>query len=351
MTISKTTAALLLLFLAGAAGAQQYQDGYQADGYTYRQGYWWWGNSAYTRAQTYKSAYWYCGRYYPAINYWTYTYSHEYKVPIDYKDPGWRGKLLDAAKQKLAQDAKILENALEQQYYMQAVKEFGLQGALKDYGLQGPYSYSNLTSTQVYGGGGTTLYQSTGVSYNTLAQVYGDNNVAALFQQYGRLTENAQNLGGKATSDFAALIGQEQQGRSKVAELLAKAEAVKQAFKALENSSATLLQQKTVIQTMPYADGGGSGQASGGNGKALADLFEQSASNRCASCHNPQNKKGGFNVYDFRKLDPDYQAKVVERITTSDEAKRMPRLEDGRAGPRVPSEEIQAWVSQMGKAK
>jgi hypothetical protein len=335
--VTRLISILCLFAIVGAASAD-YTLG--SDGYYYQ------GGQAYTRSPY---SYYYCGRYYTAYSYTPY-YPPAAPKKVTYTDPDWRTKLLDLAAERDKAELKVRQGVFEQQYFLQAVKELGLNGnfRIEGYGQAPPYQPSGPSYVQSHVGyqAGSTVYGM--ATYNTLAQVYGQESVGQLLQTYARLTENQQNLGGRATQDMAQLIGQEGTYRNKVAEILAKGEAVRQMLKALEEQSATL---KTQVQVPVPLNGQPDPvqqpqQAPQSN---LRKLFEESASKRCLSCHSGQKKEGGFDVTEFAALGFERQMKVIERMTTTNTDKLMPRSPQGGPGERVPQLELQAWMSQMAQ--
>jgi hypothetical protein len=332
--VTRLLSILCLLTILGAASAD-YTLG--NDGYYYQ------GSQAYTRSPY---SYYYCGRYYTAYTYTPY-YPPVQAAPkkVTYTDPDWRTKLLDLAAERDKAELKVRQGVFEQQYFLQAVKELGLGGnfRIEGYGQAPPYQPSAPTYQVGYQAGSTVYGMAT---YNTLAQVYGQESVGQLLQTYARLTENQQNLGGRATQDMAQLIGQEGTYRNKVAEILAKGEAVRQMLKALEEQSATL---KTQVQVPTPLDGNPTFNTQQVPQSNLRKLFEESASNRCLSCHSGQKKEGGFDVTEFAALPFDRQMKVIDRMTTTNTDKLMPRSPQGGPGERVPQAELQAWMSQMAQ--
>lgn len=334
--MTRLISALCLLALVGAASAD-YTLG--SDGYYYQ------GGQAYTRSPY---SYYYCGRYYTAYTYTPY-YPPAAPKKVSYTDPDWRTKLLDLAAERDKAELKVRQGVFEQQYFLQAVKELGLGGnfRIEGYGQAPPYQPSGPSYVQSGYQAGSTVYGM--ATYNTLAQVYGQESVGQLLQTYARLTENQQNLGGRATQDMAQLIGQEGTYRNKVAEILAKGEAVRQMLKALEDQSATLKTQVQLPVPLNGQPNAGQKEYPQQQQSNLRQLFEESASKRCLSCHSGQKKEGGFDVTEFAAMPFQQQMRVIERMTTANNDKLMPRSPQGGPGERVPQAELQAWMSQMAQ--
>lgn len=344
--------AMLALAIGSAYATGPYTNGQVHNGYHYHNGYWYWnnGNSAYSRVlRTYPACY-VNGCYQQAYSQYAYTYSHEYVAPYvapvaklpAYTDPGWRTKVLDLHLARIQFEEKRALGLLEQAYYMQAIK--GL--SFENYAQPAPYSYPGTyqLSTVVQG---SSQYGYQGASYNSLSSFYGTTDANALYQQALRLAENAQNLGSKATSEFGSLLAQEGGNRAKVAEILAKNEAFKEYLRSLKDD-------RTITKTFTFKVGpGANGQPEvqrvepgdkDGLVKAARQAWEASASAKCFACHGENGKKeGGFDVQTYPTMDLAAKAKVIDRLTTDNQDKQMPRLPGGKAGTRLTDVEINVW--------
>lgn len=298
-----------------------------ADDYVFRNGYYYYGHGtdAYTRTLVQAPGYYYCGRYYPGASYYQYQLA-PYKAPLTSADPHWRIKMLDIADKKL-----------EQAYFIEAAKVLGLEGAIS----QGTQTYYGQGQSQSYTSTGNTAY-----GYQTkYLDLYGST-PSQEFQQYARLSETlingATGIAAQFGQDAAKLSEIEGANRAKIAQILAERDYML-ALNAAVKGGTTKLETKTY----QFKTGTPQPQA---QPKDLRGLFEQSATNRCLSCHSGNKKEGGFDVTQFPAMNAQQQMKVIERMTTSDEARRMPRTPAGAAGPRVPTEEVQAWYSQIDQS-
>lgn len=359
--------ALLALFLLGvqALPATSHPGSYtNSDGYWVYpgDGYYWHGNTAYTRTWLTTPGYYAYGRYYAGTGYWQYAYHHTYTAPayvapaVAYTDPGWRSRLLDLAAQRDKAEAQIRKGAFEQAYFKEAVGVLGLQGNFRweGYGAAPPYlasggapalGYGNLNLSSA-GVNGNTLY---GYSYNSIANLYGSNDLATLYQQANRLAENAQKLGGQATTDFGALVSQEGGNRARVAEILARSQAAREVLQSLEQPSGKVETRTFSFKTVQGADGqmrlervpeGAVAPAA----LEVAKAWERSAT-QCLGCHSGNKKDGGFDVTTYRALAAEQKLAVIGRLTTSDPSKRMPRSADGK-GVALPLAEVALWLQQ-----
>ncbi len=334
---------LLLLIISTTTSANEY---------TYRDGFYWNGSKAYSRQLYQYPGYWSYGVYYPGAYYYQYTevpVATEYKTKtVTYNDPGWRSKLLDIAAQRDKFEGEIRKNAHEQAYFMDAVKGLGLTGNFRwnGYGevppsVAGGYSYGGQGYISTYGANASTKY---GYSYNSLSQLYGDGDLNQLYQAASQLAHNAQKLGGEATGQFSALAGQEGANRARVAEILAKGQMAQQILQALETAPSGVTKgfsfkfnekgvfEKTEAGVPPKVKG------------ELSDQFATVAKNRCASCHNSIDKKGGFDVYDYPTLSTEDKQKVWLRLVTENETLMMPKAVDGGPGKRLTPDEFRAFL-------
>ena len=355
---------LILIVLLAATGITAASGGYlNSDGYWQYSGdpYYWYGNNAYVRTLVNGTGYYSCGVYYPGASYYRYTYHHTYTAPVQlsYTDPGWRSKLLDIAAARDKAEASIRKAAFEQAYFKDAVQALGLTGNFRwdGYGIAPPYVYPSVVPYAGYGSlqlstagvNGSTVY---GQTYNSIASVYGDANLSQLYQQASRLAENAQSLAGQATGDFGKLVGQEGSNRAKVAEILARSQAAMEFLKSLEQPGSKFESREFRFKVVPGTNGGMQIQKLDPTAPQAPVMpqvndtkaLEQSAL-KCISCHGPDKKDGGFDVRTYLTLSPADKVKVVQRLLTTDESKRMPRVPGGGVGPKMSMDEIRLWIN------
>lgn len=366
----------LLLVMGTFAAAQHssvsYYDGYRQGGFTYHVNfrgvngaYWYdsYGNphtlSYTTTPGYYQNGCWTASTTYPVYTRY-YAPAPEYVAPApavpSYNDPGWRGKLLDIAAQKDKLEAKIRADALEHQYYMQAVDFLGLRGSLQSVpAIMGP-SFAPY-SAPMPGAPGYSLsghYYSyplvanantqTGYSYNSLTQMYGDTNMTQLYLMANQLALGSQKLSGDASQQFSALVSQAGNNQAKVAEFLAKAEVVKQVLLALQSPPEAKGFKFNITR-----DGVIERDFSKMDQKDLAAIRQawgDHAATKCGDCHAPPNKKGGFDLNSYLTMaDAEKEARVLSRLVkTCDPKTRMPRNSDGTAAPPITDAEFKLWV-------
>lgn len=356
-------AALLNVRLAHGGS---YYNGTVRDGYTFNNGYWYQGktpyysyaHTAYNYVPTYAyNSYGGYSTYYSPQAYTYYTYEQapyeQPKAAAPTAPAGWKTELLNLAGKR--------DDYLA---YLNALKALGLPQP-----LQSPYpaqqqapapGYAPAYNNVPYAMNANTLY---GYSYSTVKDVYGDTNLNTLYQQAARLTQNAQSLAGQAQGDFSSLVQQEGGNRSRVAEILAKAQAAAAALKAAEaapgvhvesrasatvsGASGTTTTEGSPIevqpgaapqqqysqpqaQQAPQAQQYGQPQA-----RAFADLLQ----NRCASCHSGKDPAGKLTLTPetYGQMSLSDKARVVwPRLTHPDPHKRMPRGD--KAQPLSPEE-------------
>lgn len=338
-------AAILFVFFMtfALASGNTYAYGFiNSDGYTwYNDSYWWWGNDAYTRHRVYQNAYYSYGHYYPASYIWHYTFHHHYQR-VTAKDSNWRTKLLEIAAHRDKIEGDIRRGAIEQGYFNEAVKALGLGGNFhwQGYGVAPVYPSAGSYAA---GSTGSTVY---GYSYNTIAQLYGDSNLAQLYQQAARLAENSQKISGEATQGFNTLVGLEGENRAKVAQILAKSQAISEMLKSIEGSSAKFESKSLTFKLVQGKDGKIDVEKVVPEKSDMRAKWESHAKDTCVMCHHGPKKEGNFDVTQYPAMTAEQKLDVISRITTKDTAKRMPRSKDnvGKVGRRLIPEEIQLWL-------
>jgi hypothetical protein len=357
------------------------------DGYTFNNGYWYRGSTPhYAHANTgyYNVPYYnnYGGYYYVQQPYTYYTYEQAY--PAQASAPaaptyskGWQGQLLDIAAARDKVEGELRKNALDQQAYATALQTLGLAGNFRwqNYGASpvppapgaSPGMAYPSTGQAPYAAAatGNTLY---GYTYSSVKDLYGDTNLGSLYQQAARLTQNAQTLAGQANGDFSTLVQTEGSNRSRVAEILAQAQAAAQALQAAQPQPSQHTESRTFsFRTETAADGSTqlvpipvqpgqqaqqgaysqqgqpqalqSQQASQANGTDFTALMQ----NRCASCHSGQSAKGGFEVGSYATMPLAEKAKRVwPLLTHPDPGKRMPK---GDKAQRLTPEELRQFYT------
>lgn len=296
----------------------------QASGYTYSNGYYWSGGTAYERQTA-----WYwdgcCWRYY-------YTYSKSsYQTPAAATTPkGWRQQLLE-----------IASDREENRAYLEGLKALGLSAPAQAY----TGSYSLYGTTQTY----TSPYAAQGqtvVGYDQLSTAYPDIDLKLLYNQANQLAVGAQGLTDRATGDFQSLVSQESDRRAKVAEILARAQAATQLMQSFGESKTT----KSAFAAVPTPatppqqaapDGGDN------NGAFNKEAFFNVLATKCISCHSKDTKPapaGGLDLLQYFALSAEKRQAINDRLVTDDADKRMPRKADGTPGERLPWQEVILFV-------
>ncbi len=381
---------VLALCLTPAAKADNYSNGYvDGNGYTYNNGYWWKDGYAYKyeRYWVAGTSYYQYGCHYTTPGYWAYKYVQypvaQYKEPekkVSYTDPDWRSKLLDIAGNRDKYEAQARKAAYEQKAFIDSVGALGLTGNFRwegygtspyppaaltggyggyyqhlSYGatlpLNGLYSHQQQLQLGSYGANASTLY---GNTLKQLADPYADNNLPQLYQQANRLAENAQRLSGQATQDFGLLVKEEGGNRARVAEILARAEAVRQFMSTIDGPPKTVTETKTfefksdTVQVGPAAGGVPAGdpnylkvnpQATGRKAQ-----FEAVWKARCASCHTGTAAKAKFTLETYYKMTADEKLKVWQLLVTKDKDRVMPRTASGGPGELLTQDEVRLFT-------
>jgi hypothetical protein len=223
-------------------------------------------------------------------------------------------------------------------------------------GIPVPVTYNQPIQAQ-----GSTVY-----GYSSVAQAYGQVDMGLLYNQAARLTDQAQQLAGQASSDFATLVQAEGQNRAEVARILAQGQSARQALEAAAGTSQQRqqVQQRTFafrvtqtgdnVQIQQIQDGQQTGnfqlsgaQSSTAQGTAanVSDLLR----NSCVSCHGNANTQGGLNLEG--SISDAQQAAILARVTTDDLDKRMPRNSNGTAGQKLNVSELRLLFNAMGSQK
>lgn len=352
---------LLLAASAGSAADTTYPIGYiTPGGYAWRgDGYWYYGEQPYTRAQVLQPGYYAnatygcntCRTYVPGYYYWSYT---AYNKPTtyapqlpSYTDPTWRSKFFDIVASREKLEGEITREAFNQQNYMEAVNALGLKPARAPIPYYG--AYGNAYGLN-YGVQGNTQYGYAAQSYSTIAQVYGSSDLNVLYQQAAQLTAGAQRLGGEANSGFQALVGTEGANRARVAEILAKGQMAQQILNSLAAAPSAEVRgysfriEQGKIQRIEDPK-----QVTPDQKEALKAKLEQVAEAKCVSCHGDKDAKGGglfpggFKIADYFRLTNEQKNRVWEVISTPDPAKRMPLRPNGGPGEPLTVEEQRAF--------
>lgn len=350
----------VLLTALTFAGASFADGGYVqgSDGFFYLNG----GTKPYFRLTQYTQGYWSCGRYYYGTPYYSYIEAPVYSgtSTVNYKDPGWKTKLLEIKEQQNKVSGQILKDAIEYQQFMEATKAFGLQGpgfGLNGYATIPPNvlgggvlpaygSGYNVAGTVQFGANANTQY---GYTLQAVSGLYGDLNVNQIYQQAAQLTQQAQTLGGQANTQFQALVGQAGSDKARLAEILAKGQVATQVIQALAAPS-TLQTSSFKFSISPTGmiqrDDSGVDQPT----KTAIDVaWQQVAGQRCAACHDPAKvqggkPKGGFDITKYPAMTIEEKNAVWGAITNQDAKKRMPLAADGGPGVPLTQEELKTFV-------
>lgn len=353
---------ILICSLTVPLFASSHYNGYIADGYTYRNGYWYYGNQAYSRTQYWQPGYYRGCCYIQGYYYYKYypVQAQTYSQPTtNYNDPDWRSKLLDIAAQRDKTEGEIRKGAFEQAYFMQAVQGLGLQGNFnwQGYGLvppyvgnatygmsHGPYSlYGQIN----YGANATTQY---GVSQTTLAQIYGENNAALLYQMASQHVQGAQRLAGEGASSFQGLIQTEGTNRARVAEIMARGQAITMIAQALIAPSSDTSIKSYQFKITPAGElEKNDSQVPAATKAAMLEAWKVLVQDRCLPCHSNDKSKGGFNVLLYPEMNTKQKDRVILTLTTQtdmDSLKAMPRDKDDPAkiGKRLTPEELRLFL-------
>lgn len=232
---------------------------------------------------------------------------------------GWRGQVLE-----------LLKTRQEQQDWLESLQLLGLEGQPAGIGY-GPSGYGSSVigyGTQAivpYAQQGSTVY-----GYSAFGTPRATPDVASLFNQASRLTSQAQELAGQATTDFSTLVQQEAEGQSRVAEIVARGQVAEQLMRTLDGPTrpaefrsfqfgATVAPDGR-IDVQPLTTSQASG-ASADRWLTAVDLLRQS----CVGCHSAEDPKGGLDLSDVSAWTDEQRREWGPRIQASVVSGSMPK--------------------------
>lgn len=340
----------LLLLAVTSAAADHYYNGYVSpSGYSYQNGYWYYGNQAYSRNQYYQDGYWSYGRYYPGYYYYTYTpyYAPTYQAPAQQQAPA-------APNYEDAEAAiiKIVASREKHKQFLEKLKALGLTPADLPPGYMPPappgynyghqaYGYQGHYYNNTYPVTGSTYYVP---SFNTFAKSYGSaEEIAQLFQMANQQILGSQKIGADGMQRFQDLVAQSSAERATVARILAQKELALAMLSTFQDAP----QAQFKGYSFKITPGKGVEKVEDGvapNNKAeLEQKLAAVVGDKCASCHTGAKPKGGFDVSNYLRMSPQDKQGVWERLTTNDPGKLMPRKADGSPGERLSKEELRLF--------
>ncbi len=304
-----TVAFLICLFVTNSEANYKYINGYyyyNGYGHPYTYNYYYGGYSY--------------GTYYNPGYYYTQSYYAPYiQQPVQQQvtnnpPANWKAEVIKYAQQK--DDADL---------YWKVVSSLGIQP-------QGVYSGSYATPQYSITPQGSSLY---GYSTKTLLELYGGGNVDTALQAFARATDGTRQLHSDAVGALGQTVNQLSSNQVRVLTEFAKAtqtsargEAAAKALLATQESSARVESTTTQVRPMPQADVNINANAVN---NTAAVRWAQAAQKNCASCHLGAKVKGGFDLTLYGQLNDDQKRIVIDRLTTSDLSKRMPRDSEGKA--------------------
>lgn len=319
-------------------------DDAQASGWVWRSA----ENGLFIRANGTTNDGWYYRRHW-CDGRWIYRQYYRVSPASSYGGYGqerWREKLLDIAANRDRYEAQGRASALEHSEFIDSVRVLGLEGNfhLQGYGYAPTYSQGAVAG---YGAGagyagpyaqqGNTVY-----GYQQYAASYGQGvDLSALYNQAGRLTSQAQEFAGQATSDFSGLVDQQAQGQAEVAKILAQGQAAATALSQTKPAPVAPTFRTFSFRTEVGADG--KMQVMGGPND-LTLKAEQLISLKCATCHNAEKPSKGLDLTAIASWTKDQRDQwgpvILAAVTNPDPAKRMPLSPDLSPGHPLSPEEI-----------
>lgn len=319
------------------------------DGFTFSEGYWWKGGTAYSRQRVNWGPWIYPSHYYgysftPYQAYYYYEYTPAVKQ-IDSTAPDAESKLLDIAAARDRIEGRVRLANQKHAAFMEKVDKLGLGGNFtwQNYGIapQGPSYGGSLPGIPKsffygnFGANGNTVY-----GYNAISQAYNQLDPNILFQQSSTRAQSALELGKQANTEANSLISSALAPLGQAATIQAEGIARARVLEASKGAP----QSTTVIQGQglaPVAPAIMPKIAVGSNLTAAQQVrFEA-----CASCHSGPNAKAKFDIAMFDKFGPEDRMHVLNLLVTDDDSKRMPRKVDGSAD-RLPFEKFKAFLQK-----
>jgi hypothetical protein len=319
---------LVLLVLTGLCAA---------DGYIYRNGYYYNGAQAYTRITRQYQGYWSYGVYYPGAYYYDYVPYYAPAAPVVQEN--WRAGLLKIAGDKVKAESLAAKEQLEQRNYLEAINALGLQNTLRAGPSPGYVTNGSYYSSQYTGFNASTVYG----GYKSAASLYDQDKEMQLYQMANQHTLNAQTLADKGQAGFANLVGQNAKIRADVAQIIAKKEMVVAMLKALEGPPSALHQGYS-FQISPQGLTTDASKVDASTKEQLFKQFEALATAKCLGCHSSETKKGGFDVTQYPVMSAQQKQEVWKRLTTDDPDKLMPRTDRNLPGPKLTPEELRLFA-------
>lgn len=281
-----------------------------ASGYVFRDGYYWDGNTAYTRVAV--------GKYWDG-RCWCPTYQyHKHHVrevvvakvhePFD-------------EEQQIRELIRLKKKQLEMAHVQAMARELGLSDGIQTSGIASNYGYQIQSTYQKVplAQQGSTQY---GYSYSQQYIAAEDNRI--LLNQLGNALKGIQQIQGQALSGVIDVTKLQQEGAKEVALIQAAAQLV-----------ASTKSVETIQTTATPVHGGVSPQPQLPSQYAAAQSV---ADSRCITCHGSEKTEGGLNLTDYSLLSREQRWKIVDRVTREDD-KRMPP--DGE----LPTVEISAFLN------
>lgn len=221
-------------------------------------------------------------------------------------------------------------------------------------GIPVPVQYSQPIAAQ-----GTTVYGYQG----SMSDYYNQVDMGLLYNQAARLTDQAQQLAGQASTDFQTLVHAEGQYRAQVAQTLARGQAARDALLATggQQPQQVVTQRSFSFKVTQGADGqfkveqdkpnpvGSGPDFNLINQDQVMNAVSGLLTNKCVACHNAEKAAGGLNF--LGPITDAQQRSVLARVTTEDQTKLMPRKADGSPGERLSTDELSLLFRAMNGAQ
>lgn len=317
---------LVILTICTTTNAQWRSHG----GYYYNSQY---GSQAYTQAYTpgyYQQTHGCYYTYYPGQ--YTYTPYYAPAAPAAaYKDVNPIDLLMKAKAQSLADGQKTSD-------FVNAAKLLGFDINNLPQGM--PYAVASLPGGAGYGLNGH-YYQQFGARGNTVwgyseLNPYAQFDLNQPFLVAGQLVEGAKQVYATAHQGFQETVNNQAERQFTIEKMKAQREiamAMLDSFKAdntLKEQGFKFRVTKDGVE--PYVD------PAIGNTPVTAAVkaeFQAILKAECYACHSGKNIKGNLDVSQYASFSRATIDSVMERLTTTDKKKQMPRTKDNGPGPKI----------------
>lgn len=182
----------------------------------------------------------------------------------------------------------------------------------------------------------------TSYGYADILPNYGSLDIGATLNLAAKLTQNAQQLAGQALADYSDVTSKSLNAVAEIAKIEATkqaAVAALQAAGASGNNAGGASVRRTFSFHARIEPNGRMVVEPAFNAEPLAPqpvpgvdaegelVLQQVVQTKCLECHAGGNAKGGLDLGDLGKISAESMKKILARISTTDQEKRMPKAQ------------------------